>query len=42
MSGTGPAIAIKSTSVLSRPLDFRSIPPTLVKREAAPRRTKIW
>jgi len=42
MIGMGPSIAIKSTSVLSRPLDFRAIPPTLVKREAAPRRTKIW
>jgi hypothetical protein len=42
MHGVGPAIAIKSTSVLPRPIDLRAIPPTLVKREAAPRRTKIW
>jgi len=38
----GPAIAIKTASVLTRPFDFRAIPPTLVKREAAPRRAKIW
>ncbi|HEX4366850.1 MAG TPA: DUF2325 domain-containing protein, partial [Rhodopila sp.] len=38
----GPAIAIKTASVLTRPFDFRAIPPTLVKREAAPRRTRIW
>jgi hypothetical protein len=42
MSGTGFSIAIKNTSLLSRPLDLRAIPPTLIKREAAPRRTKIW
>ncbi len=42
MGGVGPAFAIKSTSVLTRPFDFRAIPPTLVKRETAPRRTKIW
>jgi hypothetical protein len=41
MSGAGPSIAIKSTAVLSRPFDLRTIPPTLIKREAA-RRTKIW
>jgi hypothetical protein len=42
MSGLGPSIAIRSTSVLPRPLDFRAIPPRLIQREAAPRRTKIW
>jgi hypothetical protein len=42
MSGLGSPIAIKSTSVPSRSLDFRAIPPTLVKREPAARRTKIW
>jgi hypothetical protein len=42
MSGAGPAIAIKSANALTRPFDFRAIPPMLVKREAAPRRTKIW
>lgn len=42
MSGAGPAIAIKSANVLARPFDFRAIPPALIKREAAPRRTKIW
>lgn len=42
MSGAGLTIAIKSATALSRPFDLRTIPPTLVKREAAPRRTKIW
>jgi hypothetical protein len=42
MGGPGPSIAIRSSSLLSRPLDFRAIPAPLVKREAAPRRTKIW
>ena len=42
MGGVGPAIAIKTVSGLTRPFDFRAIPPTLVKREAAPRRSKIW
>ena len=28
--------------VLPRPMDFRAAPPVLVKREAMPRRTKIW
>ena len=46
-SEAGPSIAIKSGaikpgSVLSRPLDLGAIPPALLKREAAPRRTKIW
>ena len=38
MAITNPA----STSALSRPIDLRAIPPALVKREAAPRRSKIW
>jgi hypothetical protein len=42
MGGVGPAFAIKTASVLTRPFDFRAVPPTLVKREVAPRRTKIW
>ena len=42
MTGPAPSIAIKTSSVLSRPLDLGAIPPTLVKRELAPRRTKIW
>lgn len=42
MSGAGPSIAIKSSSALLRPFDFRAIPPTLIKRNPAPRRTKIW
>jgi hypothetical protein len=41
MSGGGPSIAIKTMSS-PRVFDFRAIPPTLIKREAAPRRTKIW
>lgn len=32
----------KTGSVLLQPLDLSAIPPTLVKREAAQRRTKIW
>lgn len=42
MSAAGPSITINSSSVLSRPIDLRAIPPTLIKREAAVRRTKIW
>jgi hypothetical protein len=42
MNGVPPAIANKTTPVLPRPIDLRAIPPTLIKREAAPRRTKIW
>jgi hypothetical protein len=42
MSGAGVSIAIKNASALSRPFELRAIPPTLIKREAAPRRTKIW
>jgi hypothetical protein len=42
MSGPAPSIAIRSTPVLPRPLDLRAIPPRLIQREAAPRRTKIW
>jgi hypothetical protein len=41
MSAPGPS-AIKTTQVLARPIDLRPIPPTLIKREATPRRTKIW
>ncbi|WP_428490479.1 DUF2325 domain-containing protein [Rhodopila sp.] len=40
--GPAPSIAIKTSPVLSRPLDLSAIPPTLVRRQAAPRRTKIW
>ncbi|WP_428535675.1 DUF2325 domain-containing protein [Rhodopila sp.] len=42
MRGPAPSIAIKTSPVLSRPFDLGAIPPTLVKREVAPRRTKIW
>jgi hypothetical protein len=42
MGGVGPSIVMKTAPALSRPFDFRSIPPTLVKREVAVRRTKIW
>jgi hypothetical protein len=45
MSEAGLSIAIKSVanaSVLLRPIDLHTIPPKLIKREAAPRRTKIW
>jgi hypothetical protein len=42
MSAAGPSFAIKSAIALTRPYDFRAIPPTLVKREVAARRTKIW
>ncbi|MGA9016295.1 MAG: hypothetical protein WB509_27675, partial [Acetobacteraceae bacterium] len=45
MSAAGISIAIAhppSTSALSMGIDLRAIPPTLIKREAAPRRTKIW
>jgi hypothetical protein len=42
MREVGPSIAIRSTPVLSRPVDLRAIPPMLVKRDAAQRRTKIW
>ena len=41
MSGAGHSIAIK-TPLLARPFDLRTIPPALVQRPAAPRRTKIW
>jgi Uncharacterized protein conserved in bacteria (DUF2325) len=34
--------AAAPASVLPRPLDLRSLPPRLIRREAAPRRTKIW
>nr|WP_294505883.1 DUF2325 domain-containing protein [uncultured Rhodopila sp.] len=46
MSGAGLSIAIKtgaSNPMVPRPMDFRPVPATiLIKREAAPRRTKIW
>jgi hypothetical protein len=45
MSAAGLSIAIAnpaSTSSLSRGIDLRAIPPTLIKREATPRRAKIW
>ena len=42
MRGPAPSIAIRTGPVLSRPLDLGAIPPALVKREVAPRRTKIW
>jgi hypothetical protein len=42
MSGGGPFIATKTTPALTWPLDLRAIPPTLIKRPPAPRRTKIW
>jgi hypothetical protein len=45
MSGAGLSLAIMntaSTPAQPRPIDFRPPPPMLVKREPAPRRTKIW
>jgi hypothetical protein len=45
MGDAGLSIVMKSTANavdLLRPLDLHAIPPTLVKREAAQRRTKIW
>jgi hypothetical protein len=45
MGAEGLSIAIAnpaSTSMLSRSFDIRAIPPTLIMREATPRRTKIW
>jgi ribosomal protein S14 len=39
---SGPLIAGKTASLPARPFDFGAIPPTLLKREPAPRRTKIW
>jgi hypothetical protein len=46
MSGAGLSIAIKhpaSRSALAGPMDFRPSPATiLIRREAAPRRTRIW
>jgi Uncharacterized protein conserved in bacteria (DUF2325) len=45
MSEAGPSTAIRNlanASVLLRRFDLDAIPPALVKREAAPRRTKIW
>jgi hypothetical protein len=40
MSGLGPVIAIKKSSALT--FDFRAVPAPLLKREPAPRRSKIW
>jgi hypothetical protein len=31
-----------TNGLLSRSIDLQAIPPTLIRREAAPRRTKIW
>ena len=45
MSAAGLSIAITnsaSASALSMGIDIRAIPPTLIRREATPRRTKIW
>jgi hypothetical protein len=45
MSEAAPSTAIRNVanaSVLLRRFDLDAIPPALVKREAAPRRTKIW
>jgi Uncharacterized protein conserved in bacteria (DUF2325) len=45
MGAAGLSIAIKNlaaTFPLSREFDVRAIPPTLVKPQAAPRRSKIW
>jgi hypothetical protein len=45
MSGGGLSIAARAgatTASLLQPFDRRPIPQTLIKREAAPRRTKIW
>jgi hypothetical protein len=42
ISGAAPAFAIDRGSALTRPIDLHAIPPRLVVRAAAPRRTKIW
>jgi hypothetical protein len=45
MGATGLSIEIASSAsaaALSRSFDIRAIPPTLLKREASPRRAKIW
>src|ERR1700744_2446839 len=45
MSAAGLSSAIanpQSAAGLTMGLDLRAIPPTLIKREAAPRRAKIW
>src|SRR4051812_22580094 len=41
MSEAGLSITNRNPALV-RPLDLRSLPPGLVRREAAPRRTKIW
>jgi hypothetical protein len=33
---------VQGPSTSARTFDYRTIPPALIKREAAPRRTKIW
>ncbi len=45
MNEAGPSVAtwnVANVSALARPLTFHAVPPTLIRREAAPRRTKIW
>jgi hypothetical protein len=45
MNAASPPIVIarvQGASTPARAFDFRTIPPALIKREAAPRRTKIW
>ena len=42
MSGAAPAIAVRNPGAAVRPFDLRAIPPKLLVREAAPRRTRIW
>jgi hypothetical protein len=45
MSAAGLSIAITnsaSAAALARGIDIRAIPPTLIRREATPRRAKIW
>ena len=45
MNAASPPIVIARVQGASTPVrmfDFRTIPPALIRREAAPRRTKIW
>jgi hypothetical protein len=42
MSAAGLSIAMPRTPAFTRSVDIGAIPPALVKREAAPRRAKIW
>ena len=45
MNAASPPIVIarvQGASTPARMFDFRTIPPALIRREAAPRRTKIW